>query len=49
MAHEARKSDQVRNYDIKSTSTVNFDMTLSSLDQREDFVVDHPEFHYSTL
>ena len=51
LAEDLRKSDQLKStkFDIKSTSTVNFDMSLSSLDQKEDFVADHPEIHFSTL
>lgn len=31
---------------MKSTSTVNFDMSISS---KEEFVADHPEIHFGTL
>ena len=51
LAEDNRKSDQLKSmkFDIKSTSTVNFDMSLSSLDQKEEFSADHPEIHFTTL
>ena len=51
LAEDLRKSDQLKStkFDIKSTSTVNFDMSMSSLDQKEEFSADHPEIHFSLL